>query len=482
MKPPKNFSFIGLKPFEHQLEGLAFGISYPNVGLLYDMGTGKTRIAIDIVRYRKQANPEIQKVLTVCPISTFNGWTNQIEKFSEYKSIVIYGTKNQRIYQIEKFKNEDITFGVINYAALPLFLNYLAEVNLSIIIYDESARYIKNPFSNRSRASFNISRLPSVRHRLMLTGTPISNYPLDVWSQFYATDLGKTFGDSFFAFRGYFFNKTEIAGHDKFLLKWDRAEVLKKKIFTICIRKKKEECLDLPEKIFDVMMVEMSYSLSKIYNSVKKKVIEEILEDGSTKSNPINILTKLIRLQQVTAGFLIEETGGPIIPLKETPKLDALIEDTELIIDAEESVVIWCRFRESIRLISERLKDLNIKYIIMHGGTKDKGKAWGDFQKDKTIPVFIGQQESGGIGIELFKLESKAKYQHTRFYEHVWQFDVRDQAIDRIHRIGQESICIYKDLIVKDTIDQKIFQVNLEKKMISEILIDNRSVIEMINQ
>ena len=359
-------------------------------------------------------------------------------------------------------------------------MKYNGYMGINVIIYDEAARYIKNPFSNRSRASFEISQLSSVKHRIMLTGTPISNYPLDVWSQFYAVDLGKTFGGSFFAFRGYFFNKKEIAGHDKFLLKMDKAEVLTKKIFTICIRKRKEECIDLPKKIFDVIRVEMSDSLQRIYDGVKKKVIEKLLEDGSTKSNLLNVLTKLIRLQQVTAGFLIEETGGPIIELKETPKLDALIEDTELVVDADESVVIWCRFRKSIEMISNKLENLNIKHAIMHGGTKDKGKVWKDYQSNKKIPVFIGQQESGGIGIELFKLESKAKFQHTRFFEHVWQFDVRDQAIDRIHRIGQESICIYKDLMVKKTIDERIFQVNLERKLISEILIDNKQAVEML--
>ncbi|MHA2344963.1 MAG: helicase-related protein [Candidatus Hodarchaeales archaeon] len=142
-----------------------------------------------------------------------------------------------------------------------------------------------------------------------------------------------------------------------------------------------------------------------------------------------------------------------------TPKLDALIEQVELVMDAEESCVVWCRFHKTMDMIEEALKKKKIRCVTMSG--KDSGKQkyakWTGFQKDKNLNVFIGQVEAGGIGIELFKEDSIAeKHQHMFFYENTWSLDVRDQAEGRIHRIGQNSTCVYVDVIMNGTENQEI--------------------------
>lgn len=492
MKGPTDFIFK-TEPYPYQLESFLFCIQRINVGLLHEMGLGKTKISIDVARYYLEMN-NISKVLIVCPPTLLYNWQKEIKKHSDYDSLIITSQRKERL---ARFVNTDKIFNIINYEALFPTLRdlgvlikeegakkrkiyvaknsseLLKELNYDLIIFDESAKYIKSPGTDRTTASILLSDV--AKYKLILTGTPIANKPIDIWAQFRVLDGGKTFSKNFFKFRNYFFYSEQGYGYEIWKPKTEKFPIITKGIYSICIRKKKKDVLpELPEKIFNSIYISMSGSFLNEYNNLSKKILSEIeTEEGSTEITITSILQKLIRLQQLTSGFMVKDNKN--VKLINTPKLDATLEQIELVIDSEESIVVWCRFIKSIEIIASALNRRKIKYVTMSGKDKDKKERynkWKSFQEDDT-PVFIGQVESGGFGIELFKKEaSETKNQHMLFYENTWDLQTREQAMDRIHRIGQKSVCVYTDITIKGTIDEKILHTLKHNKSIADEILE----------
>lgn len=480
MKLPKNFKTI-IDPYSFQLEGIVFGVIHNQAGLLYDMGLGKTMIAINISRYRIQQN-NINKILVIAPTTIMLNWQSEIYKFSEYDSLILHGGSHQdKIDKIRFFKNSPHHFGIINYESIPIFYKDISDLYVDSLIFDESARYIRSVTAKRTQAA--IALADNVKYKLILTATPIANRPIDIWSQFRVLDWGNTFGSNFYSFREKFFNKLKLPVasrrrgrkvffYNKYILKKEYSDYINEKIFELCIRKTKDECgLDLPEQIFQKIDIPLDDRLNSIYSKIEKEVKADIeTAEGDKQVNIPFIFTKLIRLQQVTSGFI--GSSGEEYALDHRPKLDTLIEYILNAWDAEESIIVLCRFKKSISMIEEKLNRLKIKNLTFSGEDKGKKKhlKWTQFQKDKSIAVFIAQIASGGIGIELFKEDSDSEYQHMCFYENSFILDERIQATGRIHRIGQKSNCLYTDFIVKDTIDEKIYNTIKGNKEISDII------------
>jgi SNF2 family DNA or RNA helicase len=465
MKLPKGFKLLAPPIGDYQVDTINYGILNQNAGLLLGLGLGKTYCAINIARYRKQKS-NVNKVLVVCPPSIMYSWSDSIQKFSEYDSIVLHGNRNDRI---GRFK-EERDFYIINYEAMAPFIEELASLSPEMIIFDESARYIKNWNAQRTKASIYIA--DRALHKLILTGTLIADKPLDLWSQFRVLDGGATFGTNQYRWRSHFFNKIDKGRYNVFKVRQKYISTFNVKIYNTCVRFDIEDVLDdLPERIFKT--IKLPYDdIEDIYAPVKEKVLSEInTEQGLVHLNINNILTKLIRLQQITSGFIVD--NGSIQTLTRTPKLDAVIEELESIVDNKESAIVWCRFLPSIDLISGKLKQLKIKHVTMQG--KDgvnKYKKWQGFQKTN-IPIIVAQVTSGGIGTELFKVESKAdEAQHMIFYENTWSLDVRTQAEGRNFRIGQKSICRYTDFIIDNTIDTQILGAIKGKMSVAESIMN----------
>lgn len=450
---------------------------------MLDVGLGKTYVSINIARYRIQKD-NVEKVLVVCPTSLSENWKQQIKKFSEYDATILHHTNRKD--RIEVIKNTKTPFDIINYEALHLYLEELLENNYDLIIYDESARYIKSPSAQRTKASYAIAR--NAKFTYLLTGTLIEKRPDDVWAQFYVLNDGKSFSNSYYAFKNYYFfkkkrykrrfnpktKKEELFSWNEWSIRPDRFDVLKEHIFDSCIQYRKREVLeDLPAIRRKEIPVPLDGRIKDIYLEIQDEVIKELKEAivDNQKINITNVLTKLLRLQQITAGFIKNEDGEEI-ELSHTPKLDALIEEVNSIVDAEESVVIWCRFKKSIKLIKERLKKEKIKCITMDGDTKDKYAAWKGFQTSD-IPVFVGQIKAGGIGIELFKVDADYdKSQYMIFYENDWAPGTREQAEGRIDRIGQNNKVVYVDIFIEKTIDTRVLEVIRGEKKVADTILD----------
>lgn len=468
MKLPKNLNPLYDPYGQFQIDTIGFGVIKPNAGLLLPVGKGKTYCAINICKWRIE-NSGVKKTLILCPVSVMEKWQDEIMKFSGDNSIIIHNSsRNKRIKLLNTFNHSNIKYGITNYEGLHPYFDHFQKINIDMMIADESSRYIKNIVSGQrdragrlkpvKRSNATVLLGDKAKYRLILTANLI-NKPNDIWTQFRFLDKGKTFGDNYWAWRNYYFSQEDLGFYKKWVLKEDKIQQLRDKIYSICIYfDKKDIESDVPEAIYQTIPITMDRSLRKVYEQIRLKVKSEIeTEQGNTTLNIKHIFTKLIRCQQVTSGYIKDESGD-IKDLKQKPKLKALLEEIETILDSEESAVVWCRFRYTIKLIENMLKKNKINYLVMHGGTKNKGSVWKDFQKSKTINVFVGQVEAGGIGIELFKLNSNADYQHVLFMENVFGLDPRNQAIGRVEqRIGQTAKCRVVDFIVKDSIDEKIY-------------------------
>ena len=501
MKLPKNFQTI-IEPFDYQKETILYGIKNPKSGLILPVGRGKTMVSINIARYRIQNN-DVKKVLVLAPVTLLYNWKKEIEKFSEYKAIVLHNPIRQnRVGLINYFKeNDNFHFGMTNYETLLHFYEELSQLNIDMVIADESSRYIKNYGAKRTK--FAIKLFNTVPYKHIVTATLIPNNPIDIWSQFMFMDEGITLGINFYAFRNYFFKRIKIGAFNKFKLKNEKKIELSNSIKSSCIILSNDDIKnDLPDIIRHTIDIKFDDKSEDTYEEMENRIITEIeTELDNVSVNIDNALIKLLKLQQFTSGFFSEhkqslhkqdtekfgvckikkmkKKGTNVLRVEKklvaTPKLDSLTEHIDSIVESGESVIIWCRFLFSIDMICEVLKKLGIKNVKMTGETKDPYSVWKGFQNSKTKNVFIGQIVSGGIGIELFKKEdvSKGTYQHMIFYENLWTPDVREQAEGRIARIGQTKLMRYVDLVVPKTIDEKIIKaINDKQKVVDSIMKD----------
>jgi len=458
---------VGYTPYDFQTSTIKFGIKYNNVGYLLSLGLGKTLCAINTARYRIQNN-NVDKVLVICPTSILWKWENDIHTQSEYKAIVLHGTERERTL-LFKEKSE---FYIINYEALNKFLPYLNKKQFKMTIADESARYIQTHNSQRTEASIDIGLRSN--YNIFLTGKLISKKPLNLWSQFMYLDGGRSFGNHYFRFRSKYFYMLKLKYGPKWVLKKEYINLFNEIIYRSCIRYTRDDiALDFPEVRKELIKIKMAYDVEVVYEEVCENVISEIeTEVGHTKVNTTHIFQKLLRLQQITSGFINTDDG--YVELTHTPKLDRLIEDTETILDEDESIIIWCRFKFTMKMITKRLKEKKIEFITLSGDDsgKEKDIKWRKFQKSKTINVFVGQVKAGGIGLELFKKHNtKEQTQHTYNYERTWEFDDKDQAEGRSNRIGQLACCRFVDMYLEGTIDEKMFDIQRSDKNLADLIL-----------
>lgn len=470
MKLPTGYELFLPTRGDYQLETIIHGIITKDPALLLDLGLGKTYTALQIARYRiKSCN--VKKVLIFAPTSLLYTWQKKgVEWCTEYKAIILHSKGDDRIRLINEFKdNPNIHFGIINYEALAPFGVEIDAIPLDMIIADESSRYIKNPLAKRTQATMYFG--DKTKHNIILSGTLITKRPLDIWSQYRFLDGGATFGINYYEWRKFFFNKHLYAGREKWEVNKERVNILTKHLFINAIQfSKKEVWKDRKEPIFTDIIIP-KHKVEPHYSQIEKEVIAEIeTEIGSARINTANIFTRLIRLQQLTGGFIKSKDG--IQPLVRQPKLDALIDEVDSILDADEAVVVWCRFHASLDLVCNTLKEKEIKTIKMSGkdNHKKKEEKWRTYQSSKEIKVFVGQIEAGGIGIELFKLDSEDVYQHTIYYEKTWVKDHYEQSLGRTDRIGQNATCRYVNIMIEDTIDERIHNCNEKDIRISDAI------------
>jgi len=472
------------QPYSHQKRALNKVLKLDmQAALFMEMGTGKTKVAIDTAGIGFY-NFGVRRVLIVAPLSVLGVWPRQIRQHSNVPSRAfrLEGSTRKRMARLARvLRHPDetkLTYLIINYEGIWRESDEGGSVEASIlkwgpdlVIFDESHR-LKNPTSKQSRAAYRISK--QIPYRLILTGTPITKAPLDAFGQFRVINdriFGsgdqrsdwKRFRERFGIWGGW--GKHQLKGYR-------HLDELITKVRTWSYRVRKEQCFDLPPKVWVDVPVTLSDRAIELYNKMANEMIVEI-ESGVVSSAKI-VLTKLLRLSQITSGFLKDESG--IVRIIDDAKLKVckdLLQD--LVISEGHKVVIFVRFISDIERIAGELVKMKLEYRILSGSVSgpDRDSFQEAFQSDPNVKVFVAQIQSGSEGIELFAADSAIYYSMNN------SFINYAQSQDRLHRPGaeiHEKITYYR-LIVPRSVDSLGYRALEEKKNIAKLILHDPQIL-----
>jgi hypothetical protein len=412
--------------------------------------TGKTRAAIEIYEIKK-AKKEVNHGLVICPLSMVDKWIDEIHKWSDGSAFQLRGSKEQKLETL----NEDWEWLVTTYET---FERYQDEVLPKIngkwfVALDESTK-IKNPTTKRSKACHKLGL--QTQHKVILTGTPSTQGAHDVFSQFLFLDGGETFGFKYDAFVAEYFWKEGY----KLVEKSGSIKKISDKMFGKSTRFLKKDCIDIPEKMYDQRILELPAYNQEKYNEMVKWAITQVNENPQMCTAPV-ILTQLLRLSQITSGF-IKDVSGNIIKFKENPKLDAL---RDILEEVNDKVVIWGRFQYDVEQIMELCKEMNLEAVSLYG--KDNQQQRTDnirkFQQG-TAKIIVGTTGTGGHGIDLVAGST------VIYFSNSYSLEQRLQSEDRTHRAGQHKQVQYIDLLCKKTVDVSIYKILRAKKNVADMV------------
>lgn len=431
------------KFYSHQIDMLKFSLSHPHCCYLADMGTGKTRPAI-AAYYMRMRKEGIGKCLVVCPTTVLHNWQREINLLDVgLESVVIYGSKKKRLSILA----EEANLYIINYDYLNTLKEQLRNMKFDMVIVDEIT-YVKNHTAQRSKALRYITK--NVPLRIGLTGYPITNSPMDAFGEFLIIHPDQ-FGTNFWVFRNHYFTNV-----GRYFPMWipikSRLDKLSAKIGEHSIYVKKEDCLDLPDVVFETREIEMPAKMTSDYHDMKEHLVLELTKTGTMASARI-VLTKIVRLCQITSGFINDETGKTV-ELGYNPK----VEELKTLLTGElrgRKVIIWCRFIKTIEYLKEELK--GYRPAVLYGKTKDRQRQIDKFNQDENCRVFIGQI-SIAFGFNLTISDTMI------YVEHDFSIEKRQQSLGRNNRIGQMAAKLTViDLVMKNSIDGYVLK-SLEKK------------------
>lgn len=302
------------------------------------------------------------------------------------------------------------------------------------------------------------------RYKLILSGTPVTNSPVDIYSQYRFADPS-VFGSNFYAFRNKY---CVMGGYGKHqIVAYRDIDDLTRRTHSIACRATKAACLDLPEQTFMDYPIELSPAERRLYDQVRRDSFAE-LENGGTLT-ATTVLTKILRLQQITGGFLQPDDGGRPQQVN-SGKLDALEQIVDdYVIETGQKLVVFARFRAELEAITAMLERKGLRFGLIYGDIPqaDRGQIVQDFQENPETKVFVAQIATAGLGITLTAASTAV------FYSVSYSFSEYEQATARTHRIGQEQKCTYIHLMVENSIDQKVMQALKSKQDIAAGILDN---------
>lgn len=439
-------------------------------GLLFEMGCGKTLTAIAIAGAGYQMG-KVERLLIVAPTSVVAVWPKELQEYAKFKYTckTLLGEKKQRLKQIDdliKFPFKALKVAVINYESTwrPEILEKLKEFDADMVIADESQR-IKTYDAAQSKAMHELG--DQARYKLILSGTPVQTAAIDIWSQYRFLDKS-VFGDNFFKFRGRY---AIMGGYgNKKIVGYKDLEGLIKKEHSIAFRVTKDEALDLPEQTFETRKIQFSQKEKNLYERIKKDSYAEL--DGGGHITATTVLTRLLRLQQLAGGFLVQDDAQKP-QLVSRAKLDALADIIEdYVIGSGKKLVIFARFIAEVKAIMElagKVLPKELKQVASYGDIKkeDRGGIVKQFQEDPNTVLFIGQIDTAGTGITLTAADTCV------YYSKNFNYATYSQSLSRIHRIGQRNCCTYIDLEIEGTIDELISKALSRKEDMAKTVVDN---------
>lgn len=460
---------ITVPPYDHQQKGYEFTLGLfgllpsklhsNGAALLMEMGTGKSLTSIGVAG-RLYQDGYINRLLIVAPLSITSVWAEEFEKFAAfpYTLTVLEGSSVKKRKAIEEFSGEGLQVLVINYESVWRLEQELSAWQPEMIIADEGHK-IKTHNTSAAKAMHRFGQ--RARYKMLLTGTPVTNKAIDIFSQ-YKFLAPAIFGRSFYTFRSRYFYMTGYGQHTP-VMKDSMEKDFTRRLHSIAFRATKAECLDLPTTTDIVRKVVLESKATKIY---QRLVDESYAELTSGEVTVPNVLTRLLRLSQLTGGFLGNDDNSQVEQVSNA-KLTVLEDIVDSSAEENQKLVIIARFVPEIHAIQKLLDKKGIRYSLIMGEVKDRGEQVRQFQTDPGVSVFIGQIATAGMGLTLTAASTMV------FYSLDYSMSNYEQCRARIHRAGQKFPCTYIHLIAKGTVDGKVMQALKNKANLAKSLIDD---------
>ena len=427
--------------------------------LLMEMGTGKSLTAIAITGALSQAG-RIRRVLVVAPLSILGVWEEEFQKFAAFPYVlaVLSGSSAKKLDTLRHMNGTALQVVVVNYESAWRLEKALTAWHPDLIIADEGHK-IKTHNIAASKAMHRMGAKAS--YRLLLTGTVITNKAIDVFSQYKFLNPA-IYGNSFYAFRNRYFDMVGYGNHTPVLKKSMEGE-LTEKLHRISYRATKAECLDLPETTDVIRQIELEPAALRIYRGLVKESYAELAGGEVTATN---ILTRLLRLSQLTCGFLGNDETAAVEQVS-AAKLSALEDILDGAMAEGKKLVIIARFIPEIRAICKLLEKRGLGYSCITGEVKNRDEQVARFQKEPEVMAFVGQIATAGLGITLTAASTMV------FYSLDYSMSNFEQTKARIHRVGQRMPCTYLYLVARGTVDEKVLAALESKADLARTLVDD---------
>ena len=428
-----------------------------------DMGLGKTVQALSMLQYFSTQHNELT-ALVVCPTTLIYNWENEIKKFTPQLTYRIHHG-SLRIKDPGELQRTNII--ITTYGTLRSDIEILMKIAFDYVILDES-QAIKNPSSKVTKAACLLRSL----NKVCMSGTPLQNNTFDIYAQMNFLNPGLLGSVEFF--RNEFSNPIDKFGEP------EQKEHLRKLLYPFILRRTKEQVAkDLPDKTETILFCEMEEEQRKIYDgfrNVYRDKIMGVIDDQGIDRSQFTILQGLMKLRQIcdSPSILNEEEKYP----NHSIKLEELTREiTENI--GQHKALIFSQFLGMLGLIREKMKENEINFEYFDGSTspQDREKAIQNFQNNEDCRVFLISLKAGGVGLNLTAAD------YVYIVDPWWNPAVEQQAIDRTHRIGQTKNIFAYRMICKDTIEDKILQLQERKRILAkELIADDTSFVKSLTK
>ncbi len=467
-----------VKPWEHQREAIETASLRDEYALFFEMGTGKTATAINILRKWSAKEGRLLNTLILCPPIVVDQWEKEILAHSNigcHQIVKLQGSGAKRLKALKAAPKNSII--ITNYETLsmnPVFAEFLSR-GVECLICDESHK-LKSITARRTKLVTLLSE--KTRKRLILTGSPILNTLMDIFSQYQIMDRGETFGKNFFVFRSrYFFDRNSGMPKHRHFPDWQPRhgshDEINKLIYTKAMHVEKSRCLDLPPLIRKTLYVDMSPEQARAYKEMKEDLVTYLDDSAAVAQLAI---TKLLRLQQIVSGF-VKTDKDDTFDFKSVPRL-AVLSDLLEELTPQHKVIVWAGFKHNYHAIGKMLQEMKIGYVELHGecSEKQKKEAVERFRIDPNCRVIVANPKAGGVGLNL--IEASYSIYYSRGYS--LEDDLQSEA--RNYRGGSEmhSKVTRIDLVAKGTVDELIMEALANKQDISKKILAIKDQLRLV--
>jgi len=444
------------KPYEHQRNALEESAQKTQWAYFMEMGTGKTKVTIDNMAYL-YFKKEITAVLVIAPKSVYTVWENEIETHmpSELKYKIFKWNIDKPKDYANLNKSKELRIFLMNVEALSTkrgvdgASDYLIKNKLNFVVLDESTT-IKNRSAKRTKNILGLRKLSHIRR--ILTGSPITKSPLDLFTQCQFLSPELLGFSSYLAFRNRYAEMTDIpVGSGRFISVpkyYKRLQELEQKMKYFSTRIRKDQCLDLKPKVRQKRYVELEGENKKLYEKLRTNALA-IVEDSTISFS--NKLTEIIKLHQVCNGFT-KNDDGQIMALHKQ-KINTL---EEILNETDGKVIIFANYiyniNEIVTFLQQKYGEKSTVSIYGAVNVEDRQEAVKKIQEDEDTRFIVINPTTGGFGLTLTAVNT------VIYYSNNYNLEVRMQSEDRAHRMGQKGTVVYIDIVAKNTLDEAIMK------------------------